>query len=511
MTAVFLLFLLLGVARNSEGYPSEENKTSPMDPQVVDRVRELVDQFQGFMLEEAAWGAWPPEAVASGAGPLGGNLSPSLFPWLMHGGPGAPAEVFRVEEHLAEFVSSNRGLYAEEEELRNILGYLAHPGLEGRGTDTQGNRLAREFLQGRLEEFGLDLPERFNREFRLWPSLLWGLRSKVPVFPVNFLFQLKGQNVVGRIEGTNSEETIILMAHYDHLRPSRHIAHNVGLAMTGPFLFGFPSLAPLPIALKILALLNYQLGAGREFQVDCLGTQECLEWFDKDIYPGADDDAAGVTVLLAVAQTLGDLARSGIPPNRNVLFLFTDAEEQGLVGSGHFIDQLGPEDKDRIVAVLNLDMIGRPDPDKPNLLYVGGSPKTKEFPKRNPALAETFEGAAKKVGLELSYDLPDQLIGKIFGQPIFTRGDHYNFFEKVRPAERNAPGKKRKGRLSVAFFFTGFHEGKQSKDYHRTSDTPEKISYPFLGLVTEFVLEVVGELAYTDTAPPDYQEKIPKS
>ncbi|MBV8208234.1 MAG: M20/M25/M40 family metallo-hydrolase [Acidobacteria bacterium] len=99
-----------------------------------------------------------------------------------------------------------------------------------------------------------------------------------------------------------------------------------------------------------------------------------------DIYNGADDDASGTTAVLELARVLG----SGPPPRRTVVFALFGSEEKGGLGSNWFLDH-APIPLQSIVANLEFEMIGRPDPAvKPGELWLTGWERSN----LGPALAE---------------------------------------------------------------------------------------------------------------------------
>jgi Zn-dependent M28 family amino/carboxypeptidase len=153
-----------------------------------------------------------------------------------------------------------------------------------------------------------------------------------------------------------------------------------------------------------------------------------------EIYNGADDNASGTSGVLEIAQAFAVAPR----PARGVLFLWVSAEEKGLLGSKWYADHQSLPDGARIVADINLDMIGRNDPAK-----IGATPSP-ELPDYNSLVVDAAE-ATKAEGLEMLFDT----------DPFYARTDSYNFAAKGIP---------------VIFFFAGLHE-----DYHKPTDDIEKI------------------------------------
>lgn len=151
------------------------------------------------------------------------------------------------------------------------------------------------------------------------------------------------------------------------------------------------------------------------------------------VHNGADDNASGTAAVLELAERI---AASNRPLPRSVLFIFFSAEESGLLGSEHYVENpLVPlEDT---VAMLNLDMVGRV---RNGDLAVGGR-----------------ETAAAFESLMTELDEQSPLTLSRMGRVTFGSSDHASFMKKQIP---------------VLFFFSGLHA-----DYHRPTDDADKINY----------------------------------
>lgn len=170
------------------------------------------------------------------------------------------------------------------------------------------------------------------------------------------------------------------------------------------------------------------------------------------LYNGADDNGSGTVSLMAIAHTLAQAREQGYKPKRSILFLHVSAEEVGLLGSRYYSDHpVIPIEN--TVANFNADMIGRSDPENiraGNTDYVyliGGEIISSGL----DSLVVAANENSVNMRLDRKYnDLTDS-------NQFYRRSDHWNF-----------------GRLSVpfVFFFTGVHE-----DYHRPSDTVDKIEF----------------------------------
>ena len=182
------------------------------------------------------------------------------------------------------------------------------------------------------------------------------------------------------------------------------------------------------------------------------------------VHPGADDNASGTALLLEVARRF---AARATRPDRALVFMAFGAEEIGAVGSRYWT-QHPTAPLDRVVAMLNADMVGRLRDDKLVIDGVGTSNGWKPL----------VESAARGLGLDLS-----------LGGEGFGASDHASFTAV---------------RVPVAFFFTGVHE-----DYHLPSDTADKVNAAgeerIATLVTRLALSVAqspDRLAFVD-APAD--------
>jgi len=253
-----------------------------------------------------------------------------------------------------------------------------------------------------------------------------------------------GENVIGILEGGDpvlKSEYIVMSAHLDHI--------------------GFS--APLPNG--------------------------------DNINNGADDDGSGSAGLLAIAHAYAEDAAKGIRPRRSIIFLWNAGEEKGLWGSQYF-NQYPPVDPKKIAADLNMDMIGRTktpglvDRDKTHVLVnpgevllIGPQISSNDLEKT----IETVNDGYQKLSLNHFYDATkpdathDNLGPQPNGQRVFYRSDHYNFAKLGIP---------------IAFFTTGLHP-----DYHRPTDTADKIDYKEMQMISRTVAAVGWQLGNQDPRP----------
>jgi hypothetical protein len=188
------------------------------------------------------------------------------------------------------------------------------------------------------------------------------------------------------------------------------------------------------------------------------------------IWNGADDDASGTSGVLALAEALAQA-----PPRRSIIFLTVSGEEHGLWGSSWFTTH-PPVPIDRIVANLNIDMIGRNWKD--SIVVIG-----LEHSDLGGTLA-TVNAAHPELGITAMRDPWPQ-------ENFFGRSDHYNFARRGIPA---------------LFFFNGVHA-----DYHQPSDSPDKIDAEKASRVVRLIYHVTVAIANSTARPkwnPESYKKI---
>lgn len=174
---------------------------------------------------------------------------------------------------------------------------------------------------------------------------------------------------------------------------------------------------------------------------------------------GADDNASGSATMLALARAF---AGSPARPRRSLLFVWHGAEEKGLLGSAHFTQQ-PTVPIDSIVAQLNADMIGRNHPD--SIFIVGPRAAPGNQSRVLGAILDSVNAAQQRpFAVNREWDSPTH------PERIYYRSDHYNY------AARGIP---------ILFFTTGLHD-----DYHRVTDTPDKIDYEKLARVGRLLHEM---------------------
>jgi Peptidase family M28 len=316
---------------------------------------------------------------------------------------------------------------------QRLLEFMKGKGFQERAATRETVRLARD-TEGKLpvltlgptlsEELlaacGLDLKsvyEAAGRKERLQPRKM-NVSARMAVSMQ--LTRTTTQNVAAILEGTDPKlknEYIVFSAHYDHLK-------------TGP---------------------------------------------SGEIYPGADDDGSGTTAVLTIAHAMS-LER----PKRSVLVMFHAGEELGLLGSEYNTDYAPVVPLEKMVADLNIDMIGRSKPpgDKEledehltdaNSVYLVGSNRISQ---ELHQISEETNAQFQKMRLDYHYNDPNN------PERIYFRSDHWNY------AKHGVP---------IIFYFDGTHV-----DYHRPTDTVDKIDFAKLTNITRLVFETGWRLANLD-------------
>lgn len=190
----------------------------------------------------------------------------------------------------------------------------------------------------------------------------------------------------------------------------------------------------------------------------------------QDIFYGADDNGSGTVALMEIAESLALAQKAGKSPKRSILVLWVTAEEKGLLGSKYYVENpIFPIEN--TVADINIDMIGRNDKKylelgNTNYVYVIGADRiSKDLHNVNVSMNDQYSDLI----LDYTYNSDSD------PNRFYFRADHYSFASKGIPA---------------VFFFTGVHD-----DYHKTTDTPDKIDFEKYTKITQHIFNVIWEVA----------------
>ena len=300
-------------------------------------------------------------------------------------------------------------LYAQkQDDMRKAVEYLASQELGGRFPNSAGDTLASTFIVDELRRLKLKPAVKGKKKNAYFQDFSFNKGEKT----------LTTHNIIGVLPGNDKQfrdEYIVVGSHYDHL------------GMGGQ---GSGSRRPDTLA----------------------------------VHPGADDNASSDAVVLELAK---HFKKVGSP--RSIIFMFFGAEEQGLIGSKRFIEWMKQEDAQRInlpkgkkdiVAMVNLDMVGRM---RGNALSVSGTGTSSGF----KALAEK---AAEQTSLHISC-IPDG----------YGPSDQASFVAADIP---------------VLYLTTGGH-----MEYHTPADKPATLNYDGMQQTLEYAQELIAQLAKMPQAP----------
>ena len=192
---------------------------------------------------------------------------------------------------------------------------------------------------------------------------------------------------------------------------------------------------------------------------------------EDNLFHGADDNGSGTSALLEIAEAFRMAYNDDEGPKRSILFLNLTGEEEGLFGSKYYAEHpVFPFEK--TIVDLNIDMVGRVDDahkDDENYVYLIGADKISE---ELHFISEAVNKKYTQLNLDYKYN-DDNDINR-----FYYRSDHYNF------AKNNVP---------VIFYFNGTHA-----DYHKPTDTEDKINYDLLAKRAQLVFLTAWELANRD-------------
>ncbi len=280
--------------------------------------------------------------------------------------------------------------------LQKHVQFLASDEMEGRMTGSKGCKTSANFIADEFAKIGVLPFENYFQYFDAPTDFQTNGRPK------NFA---KTQNVIAYISGAEKkDEFIVIGAHYDHL----------GLG-----------------------------GEGSGSRVDSLA-----------IHNGADDNASGVAAMLQIAR---DIFSKREQLSRSVLFVAFSAEEIGLVGSDFFVEN-SPVPTENIVAMLNMDMVGRM---RDKTLMIDGS-----------GTSPIWDSLIEKCNYGFTIKKnPDG----------FGYSDHASFYKKDIP---------------VLAFHTGSHD-----EYNTPDDDAETLNYAGLKTIAEFVENITLELTQGKRIP----------
>lgn len=204
------------------------------------------------------------------------------------------------------------------------------------------------------------------------------------------------------------------------------------------------------------------------------GHYDHLGMRDGKIYYGADDDGSGTVAVIQMAEAFAKAKAEGKGPRRTIVFMTVSGEEKGLWGSEYYSDHpVYPLAKTSVD--LNTDMVGRIDTERKkddtlNYVYVVGHDKlSSDLPIINEGVNKQYTGLV----LDYKFDDPKD------PNRIYFRSDHYNFARKGVP---------------VLFFYDGMLKA----DYHKPTDTIDKIVWPLYEKRVKMIFHTAWDIANRD-------------
>lgn len=277
------------------------------------------------------------------------------------------------------------------------------------------------------------------------------------------------RNVIAELPGSDPAlrgQYVVVGAHSDHVgTDSARTDHDSLRAYNSVFRKGGADSPPVmgehPDSVAKVNVRLDSLRALRQSRVDT-------------VFNGADDDGSGSMALLEIAESM---AAAPVKPRRSMLFVWHTAEENGLLGSRWFTGN-PTVSRDSMVAMLNIDMIGRGGADDhkdggPGYVQLIGSRRL------STELGELVERVNTERGYGARFDYQADADGH--PQQYYCRSDHYEYAKFGIP---------------VTFFSTGVHV-----DYHELTDEPQYINYPQLTFVTRLINDVALAIANRDQRP----------
>ncbi|HEX2640653.1 MAG TPA: M20/M25/M40 family metallo-hydrolase, partial [Pyrinomonadaceae bacterium] len=227
------------------------------------------------------------------------------------------------------------------------------------------------------------------------------------------------------------------------------------------------------------ALKNEAIIIGAHYDHLGKGGQGSLAVNSTEIHHGADDNASGTAALLELARQFAKDRKN----RRTIIFIAFGGEEEGLIGSKFYVNNpVFPLEKS--VAMLNMDMVGRLAENK---LTVGGIGTAAEWKslieKKNEFVPNVNTAYDKNGGAIVSESYPPTYKGfnLQLNEEGFGPSDHSSFYAQKVP---------------VLFFFTGTHA-----DYHKPSDTADKINYAGLAKIANYVATIAKAIDQTPSRP----------
>ncbi len=207
------------------------------------------------------------------------------------------------------------------------------------------------------------------------------------------------------------------------------------------------------------------------------GGQGSLAANSSEIHHGADDNASGTAAILELARMFASEKKN----KRTIIFIAFSGEEEGLLGSKFYVNNpVFPIE--RTVAMINLDMVGRLNNRKLNIGGIGTATEMRSLIEKWNINEAALIPIAQSTPTNIKTDVPAlNKFDVALNEDGFGPSDHSSFYGKKVP---------------VLFFFTGTHA-----DYHKPSDTAEKINFAGLDMIRGMVADIVRDIDQNPIRP----------
>ncbi len=229
-------------------------------------------------------------------------------------------------------------------------------------------------------------------------------------------------------------------------------------------------------------LKNEAIVIGAHFDHLGKGGQGSLAVNSTEIHHGADDNASGTGALIEMARIFAKEKKN----KRTIIFIAFGGEEEGLLGSKYYVNN-PVFALDKTVAMLNMDMVGRLKDDKLTIGGIGTASEWRDLVTKKNEIIPPVYGDSKKNNFAPTSGEKKESVYRFslqLNEDGFGPSDHSSFYGKQIP---------------VLFFFTGTHD-----DYHKPTDTADKINYAGLLKIIEYVADITRYVDQNMSKRPTY-------
>lgn len=241
-------------------------------------------------------------------------------------------------------------------------------------------------------------------------------------------------------------------------------------------------------------LKNEAVVIGAHYDHLGLGGEGSLAAREGDIHHGADDNASGVAGMLELARILSS---QNPKPRRTIIFIAFSGEEEGLIGSSYYVNHpVLPLAS--TVAMINMDMIGRLKDRKLSIGGVGTAQEWRSMIDADNLLQSTTLAVNAPVAGSANRSVNLPIVVGSNGQPVVNYDPGKRFLltlteDGYGPSDHSSFYSKQ---IPVLFFWTGTHQ-----DYHKPSDTADKINYEGEVRIVSYVAQILSDLDKSDKRP----------